>query len=168
MEVFERVGLPGREWRYLATVRSESNGTFKFLARPGPARILRFAYGGTATTRSEVEEVELRVQAGVSLVPNRRRVRNGEDVIFRGRVLGQPVPEAGKLLALQALTSRGWRTFATPRASARDGRWSFRYRFTGTPVTTRYTFRVVVPQESSYPYARGTSKVAHVLVRGTG
>jgi hypothetical protein len=66
----------------------------------------------------------------VTLVPSRKRARNGDDVVFTGRVLGGPIPEAGKLLALQAHTSKGWRTFATPRARASDGRFSSRYRFT--------------------------------------
>jgi hypothetical protein len=135
-------------------------------ARPGPARALRFEYAGTAVTRPTSEAIELRVRAGVTLVPSRRRVRNGDDVIFRGRLLGVPLPPAGKLLALQARTTRGWRTFANARARATDGQWHYRYRFTDTTRTARYAFRVLVPVDSSYPYATGTSKVASVLVYG--
>jgi hypothetical protein len=91
-------------------------------------------------------------------------VRNGDEVTFRGRVRSGPLPAAGKILALQALTTKGWRTFATPRARAGHGRWSLRYRFTGTPVRTRCSFRVVAPVESGYPYAQGASKVTRVLV----
>jgi hypothetical protein len=166
VQVLERVDVPGRDWQHLADVRTDASGRFVFRALPGPARVLRFAYPGSATTRPRSEDVELRVRAGVSITPSRPRVRNGERVVFRGRILGGPIPAAGKLLALQARTSRGWRTFATPRARASDGRWSAEYRFLTTPVTTRYAFRVVVPEESSYPYASGVSKVAHVLVRG--
>jgi hypothetical protein len=168
VDVLERVNLPGLEWRQLAMVQTQSSGTFRFRASPGPARSLRFFYRGTATNRSRSEDVELEVRAGVTLAPSRRRVRNGDEILFRGRVLGRPVPEAGKLLALQAQTSSGWRTFATPRARAGDGRFSVSYRFTGTPYTTRYAFRVIAPRESSYPYAWGASKVARVLVRGDG
>ena len=168
IQVLERVDLPGRDWQQLATVGVTPSGTFTFKALPGPARVLRFVYPGTATSRPRSEDVELRIGAGVNLTPSRRRVVNGEAVEFRGRLLGGPLPATGKLLALQALTNRGWRTFATPRARASDGRFSVRYRFTGTPVTTRYAFRVMVPEESGYPYARGTSKVTKVLVRGSG
>jgi hypothetical protein len=168
VDVLERVNLPGREWQLLASVQAQPSGVFKFRALPGPARSLRFVYQGTATTRARSEDVELQVRAGVTLAPSRRRVNNGDEIMFRGRVLGGPIPEAGKLLALQARTSEGWRTFATPRARAVDGRFSVRYRFTGTPFTTRYSFRVVAPRESSYPYASGASKVARVLVRGDG
>ena len=164
VEVFERVAAPGREWRYLATVRTARSGKFVFRALPGPARVLRFAYPGTAVTQPGSEEVELRVRAAVTIRPDRRRLRNGEVVIFRGRLLGDPVPDAGKLLALQARTARGWRTFANPRARAGDGRWRFSYRFTGTAARARYAFRVVVPAESGYPYAEGNSKTIQVLV----
>jgi hypothetical protein len=69
------------------------------------------------------------------------------------------------LVVLQAHTSRGWRTFATPRTN-RVGRWSYPYRFTGTSVTARYAFRALVPAEPSYPYAAGASPVVRVLVSG--
>jgi hypothetical protein len=168
VEVLEHVDLPGLDWKHLATITTIASGAFSFRATAGPARILRFRYPGTATMRPVVEEVELRVRAGVTLTPSRNRLRNGHSVVFRGRLLGAPVPEEGKLLALQALTTRGWRTFATPRARGRDGRWSYRYNFTDTPTTVRYSFRVVAPKEAGYPYEEGTSKVARVLVLGTG
>jgi hypothetical protein len=165
VQVEERVDLPGMEWRYLITLRSGATGVFAFRATPGPARKLRFRYPGTLTTRPETDEVELRVRAGATLVPSRDRLRNGQSVVFRGTLLGGPIPGEGKLLALQALTARGWRTFATPRARQKDGHWSYRYHFTGTTSTVRYAFRVLVPTEASYPYAQGTSRVAHVRVR---
>jgi hypothetical protein len=166
VDVFERVDLPGLEWRQLASVRTAAAGGFSFKALPGPDRVLSFRYPGTATTLPGSETVTLRVRAGVTLAPSRSSVRNGDAVVFRGRLRGGPIPAAGKLLALQARTSSGWTTFATPRASARTGRWAHRYRFTGTPVTARYAFRVLVPAGSDYPYAQGASAVAHVLVRG--
>jgi hypothetical protein len=168
IKVLERVDLPGRDWLEIAAVRTSASGAFKFKALGGPARTLRFVYPGTATTRSRTEDVELQVRAGVTLRPSRRTAWNGDEVIFRGRLQGQPIPAAGKLLALQAKTARGWRTFATPRARATDGRFSADYRFTGTSVTARYTFRVVVPKESGYPYAWGASPLTSVLVRGNG
>jgi hypothetical protein len=164
VEVFERVSVPGGDWRYLTTVRTTSRGTFALRAPPGPSRELRFRYPGSAMTQPVAEVVQLRVQASASIRADRKRLRNGDSVIFTGRLRGKPLPAAGKLLALQARTRRGWRTFANPRARAVDGRWQFRYRFTGTTVRSVYVFRVVVPQESGYPYARGTSANTQVLV----
>jgi hypothetical protein len=77
------------------------------------------------------------------------------------------VPKAGKLVTLQAKTPRGWRTFATARATQADGKWSYRYEFTQTTRTTRYAFRVVVPQVEAFPYVRGVSPSTTVLVRGS-
>jgi hypothetical protein len=168
VEVYERVRLPGMDWRLVTTIRTRATGAFEWRALAGPARVLRFVYPGTGTTRPVIQEVELAVRAGVTLVPSRRGVDNGQDVVFRGRLLGAPLPSAGKLLTLQARTQRGWLTFANPRARATDGRWRYRYRFTGTSFTSRYAFRVLVPEDSSYPYAAGKSKVVRVLVRGSG
>ena len=166
VRVLERVDLPGMPWRQVASLHTSSKGAFSYRASPGPARTLRFRYDGSATSRPAEADVELRVRADSTLVPDRTRVRNGDSVVFRGRLRGRPLPARGKLLALQAFTARGWRTFATPRASESDGRWRYRYRFTGTTATVRYSFRVVIPRESSYPYAAGSSRVAKVLVRG--
>ena len=152
--------------RKVATVRTTRTGTFTHRARAGQARSLRFSYEGTALIQPSEQAVDLRVRAGVTLAPSPRAVRNGDTVTFRGRVLGRPLPAGGKLVALQAKTDHGWQTFANPRARASDGRFSARYRFRNTPVTKRYTFRVVVPVETSYPYARGSSTLRTVLVRG--
>ena len=106
----------------------------------------------------------MRVKAAATIRPDRRSLRNGDEVVFKGRVKSGPIPETGKLVTLQALTRRGWTTFGNARARMRDGRWTYRYRFTGTTVRSRYTFRVLVPAESGYPYAQGASKTTRVLV----
>jgi hypothetical protein len=164
VEVLERSAAPGSDWRYLTTVRTTPAGAFEFRATSGSSRTLRFRYAGSALTQPASADVEVRVRAAATIRPDRKGLRNGESVIFKGRLRGRPLPAAGKLIALQARTRRGWRTFANPRARAGDGKWEFRYRFTGTTVRSLYAFRVVVPEESSYPYARGTSKIVTVLV----
>jgi hypothetical protein len=163
IEVLERVGDRSDSWQAVSKLHTSSRGTFVTRPTTGPARVLRFRYAGSATTRSVSADVELRVRAGVTLVASRSSVRNGASVKFRGRLLGGPLPSKGKLVLLQARTSRGWRTFATARAGAR-GKWAYRYRFTDTSTTARYAFRVVVPEEASYPYERGTSSIAYVHV----
>ena len=110
------------------------------------------------------KEIELRVKAAATIRPDRRSLSNGDEVVLKGRVKSGPIPETGKLVTLQALTRRGWTTFGNARARTRDGRWTYRYRFTGTTVRSRYTFRVLVPAESGYPYAQGASQTTRVLV----
>jgi len=91
---------------------------------------------------------------------------NGEEIVLRGQIPGRPLPAVGKLVQLQAYSRGRWLTFATPRASAASGRWSYRYRFTATRGTVRYRFRALIPQEAGFPYASGASRPVHVLVKG--
>ena len=164
VDVFERVDAPARPWRLIGSAQTTAKGTFTFRVPAGSSRTLRFSYGGSPTTQPSAKEVELRVRASATIQPDRRVLRNGDEVVFRGRVRSGPIPETGKLVTLQARTRRGWTTFGNARARASDGRWTYRYRFTGTTVRSRYTFRVVVPAESGYPYAHGASKRTRVLV----
>lgn len=165
VDVSERVDAPARPWGALGSVQTTAAGTFSFRVPAGASRTIRFSYGGSATTQPAAKEIQVRVRAAATIRPDRRRLRNGDEVVFRGRVRSGPVPEAGKLVTLQALTRRGWTTFGNARARAKDGRWSYRYRFTGTTVRSRYSFRVVVPAESGFPYAQGTSDTTRVLVQ---
>jgi hypothetical protein len=168
VEVSERVALPGVEWRPLITLRTDENGSFSYTAPKGMARTIRFQYAGTPTTRAAGSEVVLRVRAASTLRPSRRSLRNGDSVVLSGRLLGRPIPSSGKLVTVQAWTSRGWLTFGTARARAKDGKWRYGYTFTGTASTVRYRFRAVVTREEAYPYSTGASPVRAVLVHGAG
>jgi hypothetical protein len=105
------------------------------------------------------------VPAASSMSADRRTVRNGEAVSFNGRLVGQHVPDGGKLIDLQAYYRGGWRTFATPRTDSR-GRWFYRYRFGATRGTVRYRFRARIRREAAYPYELGYSRRVVVTVRG--
>lgn len=164
VEVLEQVNAPARPWQSLGTAHTAANGTFTFRVLRGASRTIRFSYGGSPTAQPSSRDVEVRVKAAATIRPDRRKLRNGDEVTFKGRVTSTPIPETGKLVTLQALTRRGWTTFGNARARAKDGRWTYRYRFTGTTVRSRYTFRVLVPAESGYPYAQGASKTTRVLV----
>jgi hypothetical protein len=165
IEVAEQPRLHGSAWRPIATVRTDESGRFSFKAPPGPSRLVRFRYAGTATILGRTSIVDLRVKATSSLRANRHRVVNGESVRFTGTVPGEPLPAIGKLLQLQVFSRGGWLTFATPRSDPR-GNWRHEYRFTATQGVTRYRFRVRIPREAGYPYAAGTSKPVRVTVAG--
>jgi hypothetical protein len=165
VEISERLKLPDTAWRPVATVRTGKSGRFRFKALPGPNRLLRFRYAGTPKIRGKTSIVEMRVRAASSLRVSRRRVVNGDEVVFRGRVKSRPIPPTGKLLQLQVYARGSWLTFATPHTNAR-GRWRHRYRFTATRGVTHYRFRVRLPRESGYPYDPGSSRTLHVTVTG--
>ena len=156
---------PGSSWSPVATVRTDRQGRFTFRALPGPNRLLRFRYPGTPTIRGQTSLVEMRVRASTRISVDRNHVVNGEDVLFRGRIRGGPIPPPGKLLQLQVYSRGAWLTFATPRANMR-GRWRHRYRFTATRGTTRYRFRARLPREAGFPYEPGVSRAVWVTVRG--
>jgi hypothetical protein len=149
----------------LGTARTEAAGTFRFTLPAGPSRTVRYRYGGTNTTLPSLVTRTTKVAAAARLSVDLRRVRNGQAVQFKGRLLGKPIPKAGKLVALQAKVGRGWRTFATPRANSK-GVFKRRYRFTSTTGLRRYVFRALVTREAAYPFERGTSKTVRVTVRG--
>ena len=158
--------MPGAAWRPIATLRTSVNGRFTFRALRGPSRTLRFRFDGSPTVRGRSALVRLGVRASTTLRTSRGRVVNGEGIAFRGRLRGSGIPHSGKLIELQAWTRGGWRTFATTRASARSGRWSYHYRFSATRGSVRYRFRARVPRETEFPFETGTSRTVSVQVRG--
>jgi hypothetical protein len=166
VDVLEHTELPDQPWVRAGVTRTDTRGHFEFTVLPGPNRTVLFRYAGTPLIRPETTAMRVRIRAGTSIRVSRRAVVNGEDVTFRGRVRGAPLPVVGKLVQLQAFSRGTWRTFATPRAMARSHRWSYQYRFTATRGTVRYRFRAVVPAEGSFPFVRGTSQPVAVIVRG--
>ncbi len=163
--VYEQRPIPGTAPTPLATLKTSRTGSFSFLAPRGTSRMLSFRYEGTATIRSATSRVALNVAAASTMHSSRRVVVNGETVHFSGGLRGGVILPAGKLIELQVLVRRRWRTFATTRANA-SGRWSNDYRFDGTRGRQRYRFRARVPVETGYPYATGHSRRIVVTVRG--
>lgn len=149
----------------LGTARTDGHGKFRFEIPAGPSRTVRYRYDGTNTVKPAAAQLVTKVRAAARLKASRRRLRNGQAVRFSGRLLGKPIPFAGKLVALQAKVGRRWRTFATPRANAK-GVFRHRYRFTATTGLRRYAFRAVVAREGAYPYERGVSPTLRVIVKG--
>jgi hypothetical protein len=149
----------------LGAARTDARGSFRFTVPAGPSRTIRYRYEGTNTVQPTAAQLTTKVAAAARLKVDRRRLRNGQAVRFTGRLLGKPIPKAGKLVALQAKVGRGWRTFATPRAN-KKGIFRHRYRFTATTGMRRYKFRAVVEREDAYPYEAGVSRIVRVIVRG--
>jgi hypothetical protein len=167
VEVLELVDLPGATWTRIAEVQTSRTGRFVFKALRGPSRLLRFHYPGTATIRSRTSTVDLRVKATTSFRVNRRRVLNGDNVMFRGRLQGVPIPAGGKLVELQVYARRQWRNFGSTRASATARLWSFPYRFEAVSGRVKFRFRARIRNEATYPFELGLSRRVTVTVRGS-
>jgi len=151
----------------LSEVRTGPDGSFTLrLARGVCSRTLRFSYrvriGDPAPVASRA--LVLSVRAGIALDVEPRTSAVGRGIRFSGRVLGRPIPGAGKQLVLEARSPGGaWIQFKVVRTD-RNGRYhaSYRFRFAGPAV---YQFRVVSEPESDYPYAAGSSRVLAVTER---
>ena len=102
----------------------------------------------------------LRVRASTTIQLDQSGYRNGDLARFSGRVVSGPVIPR-KVVYLQALVRRQWRTFDTTRADAR-GRWRLHYRFSATrrfdclPLPRSCPSRGALPLEYR-PIARGAS-----------
>jgi hypothetical protein len=166
VEVLERTALADQPWVRVGITRTGPKGRFRYRTLRGPSRTVLFRYAGTRLVRPGSSEVEVRVRAKTTIGVSRHAVVNGDEVQFRGRVHGGPMPPAGKLLQLQAYSRGTWRTFATPRARPRSHRWRYTYRFSATQGTVRYRFRAVLPREGGFPFERGASHQVRVRVRG--
>ena len=153
IEVWEQLALPGARSRRVAIVATSGAGRFKFKALRGPSRHLalplprhsgcpRANRGGRPSRQGE----------GHAPRPRRSESSMARRSRFAGACWAGRCRAVGKLLQLQAFSRGKWLTFATPRANAVNGRWSYRYRFTSTRGTVRYRFRARIPREAGFPY----------------
>ena len=91
-----------------------------------------------------------------------RHARARGSVRFRGSLPGRPLPPRGVTLELQAhQPGHGWRTVKTTR-TRKGGSYSTRYRFNSGGG--RFTFRLRLRPNDSYPFARGTTKAVRIRV----
>ena len=149
----------------VAVLQTDAQGRYSYTATGTMSRTLKFAYAGSPLILPSQTEVKLRVPATSSLRVSRRRVLNGQSVMFRGLVRSLPAPAGGKLVELQVRLSGRWQTFRTTRTDP-AGRWSIRYRFKRTRGVQRFRFRARLPREAGYPFLTGASRSLIVRVRG--
>lgn len=165
VEVWRQLDGAG-DWKRIGTATTSRTGRFNYKARRGPARTIRFRYPGTALIRGRNADVRLRVRASTSLGVNHRSVVTGNYVHFRGHLRGGWLPAGGVLVELQVRTRGKWRTFAQPRASGTNGRWSYQYRFETIRGRASFRFRARIRRQRGYPFTTGHSRQVRVRVRG--
>jgi hypothetical protein len=161
--VYSRVAGGGEQLE--GSVTTNARGGFSYVVEARSSRRFRFVYPGTATILPVEETAHLRVKGYSTFTVDRRRVVNGDSVVFAGRVKGRPLPEAGKLAELQVRYPGEWQTFETLRTKP-DGSWRLEYPFTRTCGVQRFGFRVHLPPEAGYPLEAGSSRVLTVRVKG--
>jgi hypothetical protein len=144
-------------------VTTGADGRFLLRITRGSSRRYRIAYRAYAgdaglTAKSDVT---FNTKARITVhVP--RHARSRGTVRFRGSLPGRPLPPRGVTLELQAhQPGHGWRTVKTTR-TRKGGAYSARYRFNSG--AGRFTFRIRLRPNDSYPYARGTSRAVRIRV----
>jgi hypothetical protein len=142
-------------------------GEFRY--RPAarkPNRELRAVYFPFSDSHENVASRVLRlgVRAGLTLHVDRQKLRNGDRLIFSGRVLG-PVPAAGIAVTLQAKVGRHCRSFRQLRATSHTGgRIHTVHRFERTTQPACYRFRLKVVRQAGLPFQSGVSPAVSVAV----
>src|SRR5439155_16564590 len=134
------------------------------LPRGISSRTLCLAYRPPGGAAPLTRTLALSVRAGVAVTVSPSTTTVGHEITFHGRLLGGPVPPAGKQLVLEARSPGGpWIEFQVIRTGS-HGRFaaSYRFRFPGPAV---YQFRAVSEPESDYPFAAGNSNVVAVRER---
>ena len=142
-----------------------SDGRYTARLPNGPSREIRAVYrlGNGAI----VGRTLLRVRPSVTANPQRRKLRNGQVLVIKGRVRGGPIPRRGVALNVQSIREGRWQGFSDPIRTDSKGRFRFRYRFTRTLGVQRYRLRVRVFAQTGYPYLTGFSKRISIRVTGS-
>jgi hypothetical protein len=166
VRVHTLTALRGATWRDLPPVLTDSNGRFRFVARPGPSRTLRFTYHAFSldSEPAATADLDLRVRAGLAFTVRPRRVASRGRITFQGRLLGGP-GRAGDQIALYAVARRGQdRVPVAVVRTDRRGHFRFIYRFRRTFAPFTYRFRAKLPTQAGYPYVGAWSRTVAVRV----
>ena len=166
VEVLYRHRATDAEPRPIATLDADEQGGFRFLIPRAPSGSFSFRFPGSSRFGPGGGELLTRVRGSLAFRASERRARNGDTVVFSGRLRGRPLPATGRTVDVQAFVPGfGWRTFATPRTDRR-GRFRVPYRFRFTSGLQRYRLRALLEPSGDYPYERAVSRVVRVTVRG--
>jgi hypothetical protein len=165
VSVMQQDKIPGAPMTAVGQVVTDGAGKFVYVTTAARSRSLRFGYRTHLEDAdfSATTDVGLAVIAKLTLATNRKALRNGQSVVFRGSVAGAP-PKVRKVIELQVKKGSRWMTFRSTRL--RNGRFSERYRFTRTHGRITYVFRARVREEVGFPFLTSHSPAVKVTVRG--
>lgn len=136
-----------KSWRLNKAAVTGADGSFTLPVvgngRSRDIRVVYFPQGGSNANRGS-NALTLQVRQDATFQVSKRRLRNGNRLIFRGRVLGT-IPTSGVDVRVQVRLNRSWFTFAKAKTTrSTGGRFQAAHRFTETTRATTYRFRVLV------------------------
>jgi hypothetical protein len=157
-------GVAGRALEAVGTLKTNSEGRYRYGVSPGPNRRLQVGYRYNRRQLERQASFFSKLRPRLKLSPA-RKTRNRKRLTMYGSIPGPS--NDGRVVILQAQypDSNRWNTFAKARTDE-HGRYSSRYRFTSTYATTRYRMRAWVPAQKGYPYRGGASRPRPIIVVG--
>jgi hypothetical protein len=157
--------------RRIRTVGTDGGGHWSSKLPAGPSRTVTAYFGGDLRhLGTETQAGSLRVRSKASFRTSRRRVPEGERVVFKGKVghVGARIPVGGKLIELQVQEGVGrWNTVREAFYTKPSGRYRLAYRFGRFYLADAvFRFRAKIAREQGWPYkapVRSRSRQVTVL-----
>jgi hypothetical protein len=157
--------------RRIRTVDTDGQGRWSSKLPAGPSRVVTAYFDGDLQhLPAETEAGSLRVRSKASFRTSRKRVPEGEKIVFKGKVghVGARIPVGGKLIELQVQERAGrWNTVREAFYTKPSGRYKLGYRFGRFYVADAvFRFRAKVAREQGWPYkapVRSRSRQVTVL-----
>jgi hypothetical protein len=149
------------DWFIAGVVRTNRRGEFRAVLPTGLTHRIAALYWPIATSTEPVYSRRLLVRASARVRLKTSTLR-GRRIIYRGHVVGAPIPPGGLVVAAQVRNGRSWATVRIVRTLA-SGRFTARYRF--KHPRRRYQVRALVPAQPSWPLYSGHSQPRHVRTR---
>ncbi|MFN8141252.1 MAG: Ig-like domain repeat protein [Solirubrobacterales bacterium] len=151
-------------------VQTDPRGYFDLWLAPGPGRRVKVEFAGSRRLEASASgALELKVRGRLDFRARPQRLRTGQKVRFRGRVLARGAwqPVRGNLIQIQYFeeSARRWRPVALTRTD-RYGHYRTSYRFRYITGVARIRLRALLVPSSRFPYSGAASKPVVIRVRG--
>jgi hypothetical protein len=151
-------------FKLAAVATSAADGTWSARLPPGPSRIIRALYGGSATVEPAVSgTARVIVPGSVRLSITPRHIDWGGTISIDGRLRGGNVPPSGEVVVLW-ISWRGGSTEIGHLYTRRDGVFRTTYTFLRGNGRETYRLWAATARESDYPYAPSRSRRVRVTV----
>lgn len=158
-----RVPVAGEAVVVGASTTTAADGSYAIELPPGAGRevFVHYIVGDEVLSRHGLT-LKSSVRPALAVKP-RRAVRTHDRLYFTGTLPGPACLD--RIVKVQArLGKRRWQVFRTDRADESCA-YSARYKLRDTRRARKYRFRVLVPQQTGYPFERGYSATARVKVK---
>jgi hypothetical protein len=164
VQVLTAPGNGLNQYTAAAAATTDAHGAWSATLPPGPSRLIRAVYGGSATVLPATGEATVTVPARIAISISPRSVPWSGTVTIRGHLVGGYVPPDGvamRLLIWLPHRSRPYSPvpFRTDPRGAFQLRWSFA---TGVGVATYPISVATTATESDFPFAAGASRAIPV------